>query len=567
MKPATKDRHAHSTRKRALWPVAIALLLCTCWPAPAPRAQVVNESLPQDSLYVGVGADSLDFAAQSFVASVRRVRKVGVWLQGRAGTGELRVSVMKDNGSDEPDFGFVLHESEIVVPDTAGGWYWDSTFSAVLNQNEKYWIVVDGYNNLIGTGYAAVGLSNATTSSGGPLRVSDDGGATWGSIASHRMAIHVEGDNCTMPLTIFPSQPLLCPGGSVSFGVASGYMSYIWSSGETSADVNATTLGIYTVTAVDTANCVASASVFVATGSIPFTGLSDDYFLCEGSILDLSVPPFYTSYVWSTGQIGIRDTITEGGTYWVSVTSSSNCTVIDTFEVEMQPFASIDVGADSNLCVGDTIFLDAGPGLMTYFWSDGNLTQLDTLTSTVDLWLQVVDSSGCVTVSDTATYAFNPNPAPPIVQLLPSGLHSSFANTFQWYLDGQPLPGATGQDIADPLPGEYVVVVSNAFGCSASSAPYVLSPEAPGDFVSGGFSPNGDGLNEHFHVEGIDRYPDCRLQVFNRWGDAVYDGQPYANDWDGTGKGGSPLPAGDYFYILDFGAARETLRGTVIISR
>jgi gliding motility-associated-like protein len=530
-------------------------------------AQVINESTPQDSIWVGVGADSADFVAQSFVASIRRVRKIGVWLQGLAGSAEVRLAVVADDGGNRPDLNAVLHESVLIAPDTAGAWVWDSTFSAVFTVSQKYWIVIDGYNNLVGTGYAGVGTSNSFTSTSDPLRYSTDGGMNWASVPSTPLAVHVEGDNCTFGFNITPTQPLLCPGGTVSFGVPNGLVSYIWGSGQTSSTITIGSVGVYSVTAVDTANCTATASVLVVQGTIPYTGLLDFYESCEGFPLQLSVPPFYQDYSWSNGASTNATAISQSGIYWVSITSTSGCVTVDSFEVYLRPLAQLDLGRDSSLCMGDSLVLVADPGYLSYLWSTGATGMSNTLFATTAAWLQVVDSAGCATTSDTVQYDFNPLPAQPTIQILPSGLESSFANAYAWTYNGQPLQGANAQNVTNPIPGLYTVMIANAFGCRATSDTVRVAAETPGDFVSGGFSPNADGVNDVFFIEGISRYPDCALQVFNRWSQEVYNQRPYQNTWDGTGKSGQPLPVGDYFFILDFGAGRETLRGTVLISR
>jgi gliding motility-associated-like protein len=531
------------------------------------HAQVVDESTPQDSIWVGVGADSADFVGQDFYASVKRVRKIGVWLRALSGTGEVRLALMKDNGNNQPNFNFILHESTLIAPDTAGGWVWDSTFSAALTVGEKYWVVIDGYNNLIGTGYSAVGTSNTFTSSTGPLRWSSDGGLNWPSVQGLPMAIHVEGDNCSFPLSISPVQPQICPGGLVTFGVPSGFVSYIWGSGQTSSTITVSNPGIYSVTAIDAANCTSVAAVNAIPGTIPYTSFQDNYEICAGTQLEQAVLPFYSSYIWSDGQTGNVDTITTSGIYWVSITSNSGCVTVDTFEVYVRPFATLDLGRDTTMCNGDTVFLDIGTGYATYLWSTGNLGPRDTIVSNTDAWVIVTDTAACITYSDTIVYEFAPRPGRPIIQILDEGLHSSFANTYTWEYNGQVLAGQTSQDVLDPVPGVYSVIVGNAFGCTAQSDTVRVIDETVGDFVSGGFSPNGDGRNETFFVEGISRYPDIQLQVFSRWGEEVYRARPYKNDWDGRSKGGGELPVGDYLYILEFGAGRATMKGTVILSR
>ena len=74
--------------------------------------------------------------------------------------------------------------------------------------------------------------------------------------------------------------------------------------------------------------------------------------------------------------------------------------------------------------------------------------------------------------------------------------------------------------------------------------------------VNTGFSPNGDGINDFFRIEGLERYPDHRLVVFNRWGSKVFSSKNYQNDWDGSWDN-SILPDGTYFYILEYGDGRK----------
>ncbi|MGS2761371.1 Ig-like domain-containing protein, partial [Sinomicrobium sp. M5D2P9] len=73
------------------------------------------------------------------------------------------------------------------------------------------------------------------------------------------------------------------------------------------------------------------------------------------------------------------------------------------------------------------------------------------------------------------------------------------------------------------------------------------------------FSPNGDGFNDTFVIDGIQLYPNNTLQVYNRYGNLVFKTSNYNNDWDGVAnKSGAimekdRLPVGTYFYVLDTG--------------
>lgn len=87
-----------------------------------------------------------------------------------------------------------------------------------------------------------------------------------------------------------------------------------------------------------------------------------------------------------------------------------------------------------------------------------------------------------------------------------------------------------------------------------------------------GFSPNDDETNDFFFIRGIDKYPNNSIEIFNRWGDKVYEARPYINLWDGTTKmgisiGGDDLPVGTYFYIFDFGNGSKKIKGTIYLNR
>jgi gliding motility-associated-like protein len=67
--------------------------------------------------------------------------------------------------------------------------------------------------------------------------------------------------------------------------------------------------------------------------------------------------------------------------------------------------------------------------------------------------------------------------------------------------------------------------------------------------VYNGFSPNDDGKNDTFVIDGLDNFPDNELIIYNRWGNQVFRKKNYDNTWNGTWEG-SNLPDGTYYYIL-----------------
>ncbi|MDY2587270.1 DUF7507 domain-containing protein, partial [Winogradskyella aquimaris] len=87
------------------------------------------------------------------------------------------------------------------------------------------------------------------------------------------------------------------------------------------------------------------------------------------------------------------------------------------------------------------------------------------------------------------------------------------------------------------------------------------------------FSPNGDGVNETFVIDCLERFPNNKLEVYNRWGNIVYSKNGYLNDWSGTTNGravigqSDELPVGTYYYVLDLGDGSEPRVGWLYINR
>ncbi|MHA7112391.1 Ig-like domain-containing protein [Sunxiuqinia elliptica] len=99
-------------------------------------------------------------------------------------------------------------------------------------------------------------------------------------------------------------------------------------------------------------------------------------------------------------------------------------------------------------------------------------------------------------------------------------------------------------------------------------------------FIPEGFSPNGDGIHDFFQIYCIDKYPNAKLLIFDRWGNKMYEHDKYGNLsywgsfekawWDGsrTNEGafsGDKLKPGNYLYVLVKGDG-NTEKGFVMVS-
>ena len=91
--------------------------------------------------------------------------------------------------------------------------------------------------------------------------------------------------------------------------------------------------------------------------------------------------------------------------------------------------------------------------------------------------------------------------------------------------------------------------------------PTVLSVNGCALEIFNAVSPDGDGLNDFFRIRGIECYPKNTVEIYNRWGVKVYNGEGYNNNtiaFRGVSEGRNTvsqsegLPSGTYFYVLKY---------------
>jgi len=100
--------------------------------------------------------------------------------------------------------------------------------------------------------------------------------------------------------------------------------------------------------------------------------------------------------------------------------------------------------------------------------------------------------------------------------------------------------------------GTYSVTVTDKNMCQTNQSYVIVKVDCSVALnIHNVVTPNNDGLNDALVIEGIEKFPHCSLEIFDKWGDMVYDKKDYDNSWDGRNKNNSgPLPAGTYYYLL-----------------
>lgn len=115
-----------------------------------------------------------------------------------------------------------------------------------------------------------------------------------------------------------------------------------------------------------------------------------------------------------------------------------------------------------------------------------------------------------------------------------------------------------------PINQRYSLLVTTLYGCKASDE--VLVKAAAGIFVPDAFTPNGDGLNDIWHIPFLDPPMVAAVVVYNVYGNEVYRVSGDVVNWDGTLKG-KKQPSGAYIYKVIFNGSRKPLHGTLMLIR
>jgi len=114
------------------------------------------------------------------------------------------------------------------------------------------------------------------------------------------------------------------------------------------------------------------------------------------------------------------------------------------------------------------------------------------------------------------------------------------------------------------IPGTYIINVDVTNLCTTVSDTAFFTVDECAVIIPNVFTPNNDGDNEFFYIEGLERHENSILKIFNRWGNIVYENGNYINNWNGDNKNGKPVSDGTYYYVLILENG-DDYKGTVTI--
>jgi gliding motility-associated-like protein len=128
--------------------------------------------------------------------------------------------------------------------------------------------------------------------------------------------------------------------------------------------------------------------------------------------------------------------------------------------------------------------------------------------------------------------------------------------------------------IALSTPKIIYIRLDNGGGCYSITS-FVLNAKNCPPVVNNFVSPDNDGYNDTFHIEGLkDIFLNHKISIYNRWGKLVWTGNNNSNEWDGFANNGllideKQIPSGTYYYVIELNDAEynEPLTGYLYLTK
>ena len=349
---------------------------------------------------------------------------------------------------------------------------------------------------------------------------------------------------------------------------------YTWTpSGGTANTASNLAAGNYSVLVTDSKGCTSSNSVQVTSSAgLSITVANQQSVSCPGATdgsatITVSGGSGTYTYLWSPGG---ATTPTAGnlspGLYNVSVTDNTGCSANQTITITAPPAIQLQFDGTNATCGNSdgsvTVLGSGGTGTITYLWGHDNSNTASVINIPAGSYtVDATDANGCTitgnyTLSQTGGLNIQINPVNPVIYEDETvNLNATLTPyvpgiIYTWTPPGSLSCNNCPNPVASPdTTTTYTVIITTPTGCTDSLNTTVYVKMRCGEVhIPSIFSPNGDGNNDHFIVQGrcVRAYG---LEIFNRWGEKIYDNADETTGWDGTHKG-KELNTGTYVYSV-----------------
>ncbi len=244
-------------------------------------------------------------------------------------------------------------------------------------------------------------------------------------------------------------------------------------------------------------------------------------------------------------------------TIFVRVSSLENPNCYDASQsFEFEGIAAPILGLDQQLFICEdgsmaTIGQATSNPNYEYSWNTGQTTPFITVSEPGTYILTATTSQGSVNCVRTRTIEVITSISPEISAVEIDGFSSSNTVTIQTELDGDfefRLDDGEFQTepiFEDVLPGNHTIFMRDVNGCGVVAEEIAVV----GYLVY--FSPNGDGINDSWHIEGMEYLNEPVVSIYNRYGKLIKQLNTNNTSWDGTFSG-QQMPESDYWFKLTY---------------
>lgn len=207
----------------------------------------------------------------------------------------------------------------------------------------------------------------------------------------------------TIRVRVYQSPPIdlgpdksFCNGDSAVLDAGNGFTAYSWRHGATGQQITVFSPGDYAVTGTTMEGCKSADTLrIIDVWNNPQVTLNSDSTLCIGNSRTLQAGNF-SSYLWQDGSTSPEFTITNTGTYYVTVWDNNQCMGSDTTRItKLLPLPANFLPADTLICNYGKLDIQAKADYQTYSWSNNAVTSSITVTTPGIYWLQVTDANSC----------------------------------------------------------------------------------------------------------------------------------------------------------------------------
>jgi hypothetical protein len=226
--------------------------------------------------------------------------------------------------------------------------------------------------------------------------------------------------------------------------------------------------------------CSNSASIDIEVGDEPVVTITSSnngaLELCNGETMDLTATTGFVGYEWNTTETDETITVSGSGQYSVTVEDANGCvgtSVIANITVQPNPTPVANANGPLVFCEGESVVLSTGNNQGTYLWDGTNGMNSTTVASeSGDYFVTVTNAFGCVGVSNALTVDVTPLDEAFIIDAGNNLTANPPGTGYQWFINGDPIPGATSIDYPAIQSGNYHVEYIGPNGCPTST--YVL---------------------------------------------------------------------------------------------